>query len=287
MNIRNIITQLKSPRLYRTHKTSAKEISKLKEQFVFQSRTLNELFTDAFEYKGKEKGIIYLKDKITGRPTPVIVKISQKPYFFNKRNMVEESVYLINPKTKTVIADKHYDLKNIDKNKKIMYQGEMHSYDDNFVGAGIRMDQIQIARALELGIEYVPRTSYPQAIIYHLKMGFLPIEDLQLLHSIKELKKCIKSTYQNFHKKLPQKYFKPLIKQNNHKFYLDKGWTITRASILKCQEILKKAQNTRIKDFDSFAIQLQLRNEELEKWKNLLKKYPILNKLNPIENKII
>ena len=287
MNIHKLITKLTSPYLCQASRKSVKEVSRLKNELVFQSKTMKELFTDAYEYKGAEKGIIYLKDKLSRKPTPVRVEVVQNPFMGNKNHVVE-NVYLVNPTNNLVIADKNYDIKILENGKKIMYQGSMSTYDPNFIGAGIRMDQIQIARALELGIDSIPRSSYPQSIIYHIKMGFLPLENIEPMRSLSSIKKYIKSNYKdNNYTKLPIKYFRPIVVQKDNKFYLDKSWMLVRAWVVKCKEVLAKTQKTRVRGYDTFTIGLKLTGNELNTWKNLLKDFPILDKLKPIKDRLV
>lgn len=286
MNINKLMTLVKSPRLYKTSRKSSQEVLRLKQELLFQSKTMKELFTDAFEYKGNEKGVIYLMDRATGKPTPVLVKIKQNP-FMGKKEHVVENLYLINPENNLIVAHKHYDINLVEGGKKIMYQGEMGTYDTNFVGAGIRLDQIQIARALEIGAESIPRSSYPQSVIYHMKMGFLPIENLELMKSTRALNKYARRNYKSHYSKLSSKYFKPIVVRKENKFYLDKDWTLVRACVLKCKEVLESTKKSRVRGFDSFIIRMQLSGEELAKWKKILEKFPILDKLKPIENQLL
>lgn len=282
MNVRQLITNLTSPQLTKLAENTSVKIKQLKDKYIFQSKTMQELFTDVFEYKGNEKNIIYLKNRTTGKPTPIIVKVTNQTYL-NNPNYIVEDIDFINPKTKQTIAHKHYYIKTL-KDKKIMYQGEMATYSTEIAGAGIRMDQIQIARAIDEGIDFIPRTSYPQSLIYHIKMGFLPTENSLKVFSLKEAKNYLKNFYKTHNKYLDKKYFEPLIFRNNNEFFIDKDWVMTKAYIDKCQEILDKSKQYRIDNFDHFYILLKLKEEELEKWKKLLERFPILDKISITKN---
>ena len=277
MNIRPLITKLTSPQLTKLAENTSVKIKQLKDKYVFQSKTMQELFTDIFEYKGNEKNIIYLKNRTTGKPAPVIVEIFNTPYL-SKNDLLVEDINLYDINTKQLIAHKHYYIKTL-KNEKVMYQGEMETYSSDYIGAGIRLDQIQIARALEQGIQKIPRTAYPQAIIFHLKMGFLP-NNLNIgITSKKELNKYIKKICEQYRKYIPNKYIEPLVTENKGNFYLEKNWTITKACIQKCEDILDTS-NPQIRNFDDFPIFMTLDKEELTKWKTLIEKHPILDKLS-------
>jgi len=284
MYIHKIISYIKAPKLYRISKKSEQTINQIKNKYLFQSQTMKELFTDAYEYKGNEKGIIYIKNRLTQKPTPVIVKMRQSQY--NSNNTVVEDIDFINPKTNKRIAHKHYYIKSTN-GKHYMYPGKMQCYNPEYAGAGIRMDQIQIERALQLGVENIPRVSFPQAILYHLKMGFLPTNNYQKVTNFNKLKNYAKENHLDYSRQIPYQYFTPILIEKDGRFHVDRNWTIANACIKKCQEILEKNSKHRILHLDKFTFPLNLSGKELVKWKKIIEKYPILNKLNPIVGKTI
>lgn len=285
MKIYKLITQISEPRLYKASKKSIKEVMEIKQKYLMKSKLLQELFTDEFEYKGNKKGIVLLKNRTTGEPVPVKVDISQK-VFSEHTQMSVESCKLYDIEKEQLIAQKDYYLKK-QGSKTIMYQGEMLSVKPEYAGAGIRMDQIQIARAVELGVDSIPRTACAQAIIYHTKMGFLPKEDALYIDNIKDANNFIKGLYTKLDTNLPPQVFYPIIFEREGLFFLDRNWTLASACLKKCQQILEATQSHRILDFDNFTVLMKLSGKELAKWRDLLQEHPILEKLNPIRNKII
>ena len=112
-------------------------------------------------------------------------------------------------------------------------------------GVGSRLDQLQIERALQLGIKNVPRISRPNATLYHTKMGFLPIkqelERVKSLHSLNVLVKSVKHIWENY---------SPIIFEKNGKFFLDINTSRYMMNLNKCKEIIKKHNKKRIDNLD-------------------------------------
>lgn len=60
-------------------KESAGKIKSVEEENAFHSKTLEELFTEKYDYKGSEPDTIYVKNLLTGEPEAVKVDIEIKP----------------------------------------------------------------------------------------------------------------------------------------------------------------------------------------------------------------
>lgn len=120
-------------------------------------------------------------------------------------------------------------------------------------GVGIRLDQLQIERALQLEIENIPRISEPQATIYHTKMGFLP-EEKQLipLKSIKNLKHLYEEIFACLTFNIND--ISPIVLEENGKFYLDINRSIYNINFKKWKEIIKNHSLLDKIDFSFFDL---------------------------------
>ena len=74
-----IIGNITKSKLSALSKESAERIKSVEEENAFHSKTLEELFTEKYDYKGSEPDTIYVKNLLTGEPEAVKVDIEIKP----------------------------------------------------------------------------------------------------------------------------------------------------------------------------------------------------------------
>lgn len=281
MNVNRIISRILYPKLTTAAKHSAQKFQHIKEEEVFRSKTLRELLTDRFEYKGNEPNIILLKDTATGEPVEAFVDIVQEPEATGY--MVREIYRLWTKDKKTLIGEKDFFLQENLKNHIIMIHGNMENCNHAYSGVGIRLDQMQVERALQLGVKSIPRISYPQAILFHIKMGFLPMQTfLQRLKSLKDVQKIPEGAFGLAVHDIPLKNMRsnPFIVKMDNEYYLDVNKTVAMSAVDLCRKILKNTGEHRVTGLDIATIRMSLRGQELEKWRQIIQRHPILSRLH-------
>ncbi len=276
---------LTSPQLSSLVKKSEETMARYKKENVFQSNTMKELLSDKFEYKGKTENTVLVKDFFTGEPVELKVIFSNRKFIKPEKNRVREDWTLINANG-DIVGSKHFWIKRNIDNELVMDSGSMYSDFFDLLGVGIRLDQIQIERAKQLGITEIPRRSVPKATPYHAKMGFLPeTGSLEQVKSLKHLKQVITDRAPLLSNGIPKEYFEPILKEINGNFYLDVNQTHANANLNYCKHLLKKYNQRRLENLEAFDTRLLLSGEEFEQWKAMLEKHSILNKLNINPNK--
>ena len=253
-------------------------IKSVEEENVFHSKTLEELFTEKYDYKGSEPDLIYVKNLLTNEPEAVRVKIEIKP---NKKFTFFQELYMLFDNNGTKIGQKDFSYRRMPDGKYVMYSGEMDNFSKIYGGVGIRLDQMHIERAMQLGVDSIPREALPKATLYHTKMGFLPIEKkLVQLKSINQVKNFTEAEFCYKAKSIPLHEFEPVIVQKGTKFYIDVNKTQTLTNLKMCKQQIEKTGFRRILHLDSTYANLTLSGQELLRWKEIIKGHEILPKLS-------
>lgn len=280
MNIlRKIFTKAISPKLIDEAKKSNALLQQIKEENVFHSKTITELLSDKFRYKGYKPNTILIKDLKTGEPVEAQVKISREQEK-NVSAWVKER-YSIVDKFDRLIGEKTFTVETRSNGSYKMLPGDMETFRHEYAGVGFRLDQMQIERALELGITSIPRDALPQATLYHTKMGFLPVEKkLVRVNSQNDIPKLIKNEFENKLFSPPIDSFTPIIVEKNGKFYIDVNKTKLVTNLNNCKETIEKTHAHRILHIMGKQTNLVLSGKELEHWKELLKGHEILPTLD-------
>lgn len=259
-------------------KKSVERIKSVEEENVFHSKTLEELFTEKYDYKGSEPDLIYVKNLLTNEPEAVRVKIEIKP---NKKFTFFQELYMLFDNNGTKIGQKDFSYRRMPDGKYVMYSGEMDNFSKIYGGVGIRLDQMHIERAMQLGVDSIPREALPKATLYHTKMGFLPIEKkLVQLKSINQVKNFTEEEFCYKAKSIPLNEFEPVIVQKGRKFYIDVNKTQTLTNLKMCKRQIEKTGFRRILYLDSTYTNLTLSGQELLRWKQIIKGHEILPKLS-------
>ena len=278
--INKLITNIISPNLSQAARQSAERMRHFREDNVFHSHVLQELLTDKFEYTGNKPYTLFVKNRKTGEPVEMSVKVTKEKDRVCK-NLLREVYQLIDNENQNLIGTKDFYIKKLENGSYRMYQGFMANDNPNYAGVGVRLDQMQIERALQLGIECIPRTSYPESLIYHTKMGFLPLEKyLEPVRNMTQLKNYLYKDFKPYEQDIPLNYFNPVVVEKEGNFFIDKNKTLAYASMQKSRDILQKSGHHRIVDLSYVPVYLALAGEELERWKNIIKNHPLLSKWN-------
>ncbi len=233
--------------------------SKLSDDFadIFESKTLRKLFTDEFKPSRRvdEFGnpITTVIDRKTGKSVEVSIEDKYDKYEFMANLPNGQKDYL------GYIEMQLYDGTYIE---------EMNTKCGNFkyAGIGTRMHQFAIEMSMKRGEKgRVFFKSAPDAAVFHYKNGFRPIEMFQQVTQ-DEIDYC---AYANgFYKaKLKLSDITTII---NGKPHID-----TNALSYEPKIRLDILSGKRIHVMDT--IQMELRGEQLEKWKARIAKQPILS----------
>lgn len=228
--------------------------------------------------KGSEPDTIYVKNLLTGEPEAVKVDIEIKPDA--NFNFAQETYRLLD-KEGNEAGKKNFSYRKMPGGKYVMYSGQMDNFSKIYGGVGIRLDQMHIERALQLGVDSIPRESLAKATLYHTKMGFVPIEKkLVQLKSINQVKNFTEEEFCYKAKSIPLNEFEPVIVQKGRKFYIDVNKTQTLTNLKMCKRQIEKTGFRRILYLDSTYTNLTLSGQELLRWKQIIKGHEILPKLS-------
>ena len=258
---------LNNSNIYSLLEKSKKATSEFKQQ-AFKTSTLKELITDKFEYSGSEPNVILVKDKNTGKPVKLNVFFEKIP-ISTDIDIENWELY----RDEKLVGTKNYAIQVRPTGVKTMRVGNMHNFSNNLSGIGTRLDQLHIERALQLGINSIPRAALPQATYYHAMMGFQPITAKLVLIENNNLPEAMKKAFPYI-----EKFdFEPIIIQKDGNFYIDCNTTLACANLNKCRELCEqKKSKGKIKKINGEITTLALSGEELVKWKEILDKHSIL-----------
>lgn len=276
--IGKIIGNITKPKLSELSKESAEKLRSIEEENVFHSKTLEELFTEKYDYKGSEPNTIYVKNLLTGEPAELKVEVnieSDNRYTFSKET------YRLLDSEGNKAGEKTFSYRRKPGGRYVMYSGDMDNFSKIYGGVGIRLDQMQIERAMQLGVDYIPRESLPHATLYHTKMGYLPVEKkLVELKKIRQVQNFTEEEFRSRAKSIPLNEFDPVIVQKGRRFFLDVNKTQTLTNLKICKKMVEEKGLYRILNLSSTHSQLALTGKELQKWKEIIKGHEILPKLN-------
>jgi len=272
MNIQINNLTFKNKMLDAVIKNSEKAIQEYRAENIFQSPKMRPLFSDEFEYTTDKKNKVIVEDAKTSKPIELDVryfKIKKK-----KKNHWTELIQFLNEKGEEV-GVKDFSLAEI-TNRFFMKHGFMHSKNSDLKGIGQRLDQLQIERALELGLDSVSRLTVADAIVYHAKMGFfpetralIPIDYPDCLDIYLDL--CFKE-----HCNIPKEFRTPIVIKKNGKYYLDENKTIAISEFKMAKKIKEQGNVNGIVSIRGPLTYLKLSGEELKRWKDYISKHPIL-----------
>lgn len=252
-----------SERIYANFKKSA----------VLKSKTLAEMFTPEYVYRGDKPNIVLVKSLKTNNPAEITVKNCGYSKVYT-----DNYIYKLYDKYGKEVGFKEFYLCYYISPKGMetsMLTGNMiSSANDLYAGVGIREDELQIKTALKNNIDYIPRSSFGSATLYHTLVGFLPVttEDMMEVKTEADVNRYMEGILRrspDMHKE----NLKPVITKDGNVYYIDVNKTQTVANV---KEIIQRmAQGYSKKDLNSLRIdgvEMSLHGEELEYWKNLINK---------------
>lgn len=263
----NISQKLFPPKFKNILLNSHRAMNEIKAEH-FNSKTLKELYSNKCFFS-KNPDIVKVKSLYTGQPVSIGYKLTKS----QNNNELFYRYELYEMESNIPRGLKTFGIDTISRQPK-MYSGIMKSYYLDLAGIGIREDELQIKEALKKGIKSIPRISFPEAILYHIKMGFKPVEELEIIFSLKHLKEKMEKLMAE-NPILDRKLFTPIIKVKKtllgRLFYFDKNSTISLANMRAVKKYLAKhPTENRAKVFISDNSNLILEGNELKKWKDMI-----------------
>lgn len=278
-SIKKLFTTESKQQLRAAVEASKEIMQRYRDENVFKSHTMNEILTDRFDYIGHKPNTILLKNMRTGEPLKAQVNFKVKR---NEQNLKKiDEIFTITDEYERELGKKDYSIQRLENGQCKMFAGDMESHTREIAGVGVRLDQIQIERALQLGIDTLPREALPKATYYHTMMGYLPIEEKLIeVKSAKQIKNFTEEQFKGCAGAIPIEDFVPIIIEKDGKFYIDVNKTQANASLNMCKKIVERTNVRRILDLHSKYTDLELKGKELEHWKSLIAEHQILPTLN-------
>lgn len=243
---------------------------------LFKSKTLEKLYTPEYHYTGCLPNSTYIIDKKTGKRKIMFIsskKIKDTP------NCIQEEEYIGNTLGLKELGYKNFGTISKDGTKKIT-PGAMESKVNNrYAGTQIRLTQIEVERAMQIGEENIPLYSVAEALPFHTMMGFRPTKNYNIeIRSVSDVKKemdlILKSNVF-----IDEKHFTPIVLEKDGKYYFDRNQTNANALLRQLKE---NKENGIKRDFHSIipanSIVMNLSGTELEAWKQRALSQPILLK---------
>lgn len=259
-----------------------KEISKLMQQSEdamrelsnesLNSETLKAIFMPNFRPQ-KPGQIMAVSTKLPNKPVEV-------GYEINKNGqMVTIDIFSKGPNIKQ-LGHKFFSILKNSKDIPVMFNGCMVSYEDacrkaGVKGIGILQDLLQVKCAIENGINKIPCYSRAIATLFHVKMGFKPVQWLEQIHSLGDIEKIIKRVTNDPCSRIAPKHYTPIIISkgaNEKEYFLDTNTTQCIANIRQIKENLSNG----IKEpyevyFDVNGVDMILEGENYDFWKRNVK----------------
>ncbi len=239
----------------------------------FNSKTLKTFYSND-EFVSTKPNIVIVQSRETGKPVEIFYE------FFKDKigHFVDDFTYNFYRKVGDIngIGTKDFQIRapflGIGKPK--FEAGMMYSNTDDLIGIGIRQDELQIREAIKRGVKKIPRHSTQRAVLYHVRMGYLPKPKLiRIRHPQKikvEMEKLLKLSPE-----VNPEFFTPIIVEKKGlfgtRYYLDTSTTQAIANIRQIK-LMSKGDPLRAKRirFKADHIEMELSGDGLETWKRML-----------------
>lgn len=242
---------------------------------LFKSKTLDRLYTADYKYSGALPNSTYIIDKQTGKRKLIFVS-QNKQTFNNEKNSVKE-IYTAKTYGLKNLGEKYFSIVADENKKNAIKYGEMQSFaNDRYSGTQIRLTQLEVERAMQLGIDKIPLYALAKALPFHTMMGFRPVEAFYEVKNVPDVTRCMDSVYK-FCPQVRKEHFTPIIHSKENKYYFDCNQTVANAVLRQLKEI----EDTGIKrnfsrTFEACSVKMELSGTELEMWKQRALSQPIL-----------
>lgn len=242
---------------------------------LFKSKTLEKLYTPEYHYEGVLPRTTYIIDKKTGeRKLMFITRSKHKGFHEGIEEQYTGRTYGLKP-----LGEKSFE--TIDKygNPKISPGAMISDSNNRYAGTQIRLTQIEVERAMQIGQESIPLHSLPEALPFHTMMGFRPTKTYSTeVKTVEEIKLEL-SFLINSSAMIKEEHFIPIVHYEGGKYYFDRNQTSANALLRQLKE---NDENGIKRNFHSVipanSVYMDLSGRELEAWKQRALSQPILLK---------
>lgn len=239
----------------------------------FNSKTLKTFYSND-EFVSTKPNTVIVQSRETGKPVEIVYE-----FFKDKAgHFVDSFTYDFYRKAgeKFGIGSKDFQIKRLffGLGKPKFEPGMMHSNADDLVGIGIRQDELQIREALKRDVKKIPRHSTQRAVLYHVRMGYMPKPKLvRIRHPQKikvEMEKLLKLSPE-----VKPEFFTPIIVEKKGlfgtRYYLDTSTTQAIANIRQIK-LMSEGDPLCVKRirFRADHVEMELLKDGLETWKRML-----------------
>lgn len=239
----------------------------------FNSKTLKNFYSND-EFVSTKPNTVIVQSRETGKPVEIVYE-----FFKDKVGpFVDSFIYDFYRKVGDVcnIGSKDFQIKKLffGLGKSKVQTGMMHSNADDLVGIGIRQDELQIREAIKRGVKKIPRHSTQRAVLYHVRMGYMPKPKLVRIRHPQRIKVEMEKLLKLSPEVNPE-FFTPIIVEKKGlfgtRYYLDTSTTQAIANIRQIK-LMSKGDPLRAKRirFKADHIEMELSGDGLETWKQMI-----------------
>lgn len=240
----------------------------------FKSKTLEKLYTPEYHYQGSLPKTTYIIDKKTGkRKLMFITRSKHKGFHEGTEEQYSGWTYGLRS-----LGEKSFETIDKNGNPKISPGAMISDANHRYAGTQIRLTQIEVERAMQIGEKSIPLHALPEALPFHTMMGFRP--NTQYSAEVKSLADVEKEMFLITGSSILKKeFFTPIVHSKDGKYYFDRNQTVANALI----RFFKKEADEGVERnfhavFPANSVDMNLSGTELEAWKQRALSQPILLK---------
>ena len=237
----------------------------------FNSKTLKTFFTED-AYKTTKPNTVIVQSRATEKPVEIVYEcihnISKKFEDFTF------SFFRPNDKSSRVAMKDFVIERSFFPFLKPKFDcGLMQTNVEDFVGLGVRADELQVKEAISKGVSKISRMSTPKATLYHVRMGYLPKPELVRVRSSREIMSQIFKMTQ--FSDIDRKFYTPIIVVKKGlfgpRYYIDTNTTQAIANIrhinyVSCgNPLIAKGMH-----FSSDHIRMELSGKNFDTWRRMI-----------------
>lgn len=237
----------------------------------FNSETLRTLFTTDFKPK-TPRHMMAISTTQPQKPVEVGYKI-----YARSDSMVSIDVFS-KESEECLLGHKEYFLDSDKEGNRVMESGYMSSDKEACEKAGVKgigtiENILQVIEAIKNGIRQIPRNSYARATLFHLKMGFTPVQQLEEIDSIRTLDTVLKRMTDYSALDISSRNYTPIIVAKDGKYYLDENTTQCIANLRQIRQNYRNGLGDSVRPFiRGRGVTLELSGKNYDIWKDMIAK---------------
>ena len=242
------------------------------------SRTLRELYTDAFRPRQLKSNMTTVKSLATGEP----VDVNMKYLFFRpeKGDTEHRFQYELRTQGDSLLGAKTFGVKETVSGGEEFTCGYMCSNkNDDYAGVQIRLLQAEIEEAQRKNVGEIPLTSLVPAVKFHTMMGFRPtVSRTEEVFRIEDIDKCMKECVEDNKRYIDAEYFYPIISEENGAYFFDRNRTLYCASMNKYNQLQAQSGKRHFScrgQMSALSIDMKLDGKEYQDWVDRIKGFEI------------